>query len=88
MSDMTVFGFGPGDEPVRAEPPPPAPAASMLVNVTFRVALRSPAAAAPDSLLSETAQALMTRAVQHEIGPQPGVSLDGPVAVTAQVTRT
>jgi hypothetical protein len=94
MSDMTVFGPEPTD-PVHvsishetAAPPLPPAAASMLVNVTFRVDLRSPAADADDATIRDTARALMCDAARRAVESAPGASLDGDVQVTAALTRT
>lgn len=66
--------------------PPPA-VASMLVNVTFRVSLAGEPATLTDPALADYAREVMAGAVHRELDGIPGASLDGGVAVTAQVTR-
>lgn len=89
MSDPTVFGPGVSGPERRVRPAPvPVEPASMLVNVTFRVALSGDAASAPVDMLSQAASALMENAVRTTVSGQSGVRLDGAVAVTAAVTRS
>ncbi len=90
MSDMTVFGpepTDPFDQPERSLPTE-ALAASMLVNVTFRVDLRSPASDADDTTIRSTARSLMHDAARRAVDSAPGASLDGDVQVTATLTRS
>lgn len=75
------------DQPAPARSSTPPPVASMLVNVTFRVTLTGEPATLPDPALADYARGVMASAVHRELDGIPGASLDGGVAVTAQVTR-
>lgn len=94
MEDYIDPVFGPDlagprqrNQPAPARSATPPVVASMLVNVTFRVALAGEPATLTDPALVDYARGVMAGAVHREVNGIDGASLDGGVAVTAQVTR-